>query len=137
MKSIDEIINREDYKKLNEALKERSIQIAKMLRGLMYELEIGQLGDYRICEVKGNGCSEDYLGILVDGTDEEYHSLEHGKSFHYANDFHCWIQAATGQERLQFLNAAKTLFEEIDNMKTERCQKIENALSETESLISK
>lgn len=136
MKTVDEIINREDYIKLNEALKNRSIQIAKMIRGLMYELEISEIGDYRICNVSSNGCSEDYLSIAVDGS-PEYHSLEHEKSFRYANDFHCWIEKATGQERLQFLNCAKVLFEKIDNMKTQRCHEIENALSETESLISK
>lgn len=134
-KTIDEIVNNENYKAMNEALTERSIEIAETIRFKMSELQIEKIGDYKICEIKTHsGFSEEYLGMLKDNG-EGYTSLERIKSCYYAGDFNCWIEAATTKMRLQFLNAAREIFDELDKIQTERIAKIESALEETNEFV--
>lgn len=136
-KSIDEIVNDENYTRLNEALKDRSIEIAKIIHNEMDKLQISEIGDYKICEVKTNsGFSEEYLGMLEDDG-YGYTSLERTKSCYYAGDYNCWIEAAKTKNRIQFLNAARSIFDAIDEIKKNRCAEINSALSETENFIKK
>lgn len=129
-KTIDQIINNEYYTRLNKALKDRSIEIAKIIRKEMNKLQINKIGDYKVCEVKG----EEYLGMLQD-YGEGYTSLERTESCYYAGDFKCWIEAATTKQRIQFLNAARSIFDKIDEIKNKRCADIESVLADTESFL--
>ena len=132
-KTIDQIINNENYTRLNEALKQRSIEIAEIIRKEMNKLQINEIGDYKVCGVKSSGFSEEYLGMLkYDGCG--YTSLERTKSCYFVNDFNCWIEAATTKDRIQFLNAARSIFDKIDRIKESRCEEIEEVLKETEEL---
>lgn len=133
-KSIDEIVNNENYTRLNEALRDRSIEIAKIVRNEMYKLDIIEIGDYKIIEVKSNGFYNEYLGMIKEGNGNEYVSLEDKKSYYFAGDYNRWIEAAKAQDRIQFLNAAKDIFEEIDKIKENRCKSIEFLLNETSDI---
>ncbi len=136
-KSINEIVNNENYKNLNEALIDRSIEIAGIIRNEMNKLQISEIGNYKICEVKSHsGFSEEYLGMLEDNV-HGYTSLERTKSCYYTGDYNCWIEAATTRDRIQFLNAARSIFDAIDEIKENRCAEINFVLSETENFIKK
>jgi hypothetical protein len=126
MKTIDEIVARNDYKNLNEALNERVKEIAEIIRKKMYYLQIEELDDYRICEVKANsGFSDDYLAV----EDEfAFRSLEADSSYYYCNDFNCHVCAASYHQKLNFLNSCKRLFEELDQIETKKCEEIKKAL---------
>ena len=128
MKTIDEIVARSDYKNLNYALNERVKEIAEIIRKKMYELQINDLGEYSIIEVKSNsGFSDEYLSV----EDEyAYRSLEDDESRCFAGDYNCHICAATYQQKLHFLNSSKSLFEMLDKIETKKCEEIEKALQE-------
>lgn len=128
MKTIDEIVARIDYKNLNEALNERVKEIAEIIRKKMNYLQIEELGDYRICEVKSNcGCSDDYLAIEYEYS---YRSLEADGEYYYCNDFNCKVCAASYHQKLDFLNSSKRLFDELDQIETKKCEEIKKALEE-------
>lgn len=122
MKTIDEIVARSDYKNLNEALNERVKEIAEIIRKKMYYLQIEELDDYRICQVKSrSGSSDDYLAI-------EDECLESSVDYYYCNDLNCHVIGATYQEKLKFLNNSRNLFNLLDSIETKKCDEIKNAL---------
>jgi len=136
MKTIDEIINNENYKRLNGALVDRSIEIAGKIREAMQSAEIKEVGDYSIQTVRSrSGFSTTDLYVLAECDDYPvYHCLEIENSKHFANDFNCWMQKATGKERLKFLNDAKSVLEEIEAIKQKRMEDVEDALKAVEGL---
>lgn len=142
MKTIDEIVNRSDYVKLNEALQKRTRNIAKIVLDKMRELDIRSIPEYdlRIIKYSCNaGYSDRFLCVVdYDYQDEGYEnarSLESSESYYYGGDFNCWIQCASYDDRLNFLNHAKEIFEYLDEIETEKCSNIENALKETKSFV--
>lgn len=139
MKKLDEIINNENYTKLNGALVARSIELAEKIREAMRSAEIEEIGDYSIRTVRTHsGFSDTSLYIYVlgsyDDPEPEYRSLEDSKSGYYTGDFNCWIQAAKGKDRLKFLNDAKSILEEIDKIKQKRIEDVEKVLKDVEKL---
>ena len=69
MKTLDEIINNENYTKLNGALVERSIELAKKIREAMRSAEIEEIGDYSIRTVRthsGFSSTALYIEAAVD-----------------------------------------------------------------------
>lgn len=121
MKTIDEIVERSDYKNLNEALNERVKEIAEIIRKKMYYLQIEELDDYRICEVKSSGLSDDYLAI-------EDECLESSVDYYFCNNFNCHVIAATYHQKLKFLNNSRNLFNLLDSIETKKCAEIKKAL---------
>ena len=104
-KTVDQIVNNENYVRLNKALEDRSVEIASLLRKEMQKLHIEEIGDYSVRTVRSrSGYSYTSLYIVTD--DLEYNSLENTKSCYYCGYFNCWIQAETTQQRIQFLNSA-------------------------------
>lgn len=140
MKTLDEIINNAEYKSLNGALVDRSIELAKKIRKAMRSAEITEIGDYSIRTVSTrSGFSDTSLYIEADvksnwGCEPEYHDLELSESGYYANDFNCWIEAANGKDRLKFLNDAKSILEEIESIKQKRMADVESVLKAVENL---
>lgn len=140
MKTLDEIINNENYKKLNGALIDRSIELAEKIREAMRSAEITELGDYSIRTVSSHsGFSDTSLYIEVDvesnwGGETEYRCLETSESRYLMNDFNCRIKAAKGKDRLKFLNDAKDIINEIETIKQKRMKEVENALNATDGL---
>ncbi len=132
-KTMAEILERDDYQKLVPSLKDRSIEIAEKVMKKMFDLNIKEWGDYKICKVKSNsGYSTEYLGMFDGGYD--YVSLTNSKSYYYCNDFNCWVGAANNKMRLEFLNGAKQLLKELDEYETELCEKVQKTLEEVKDL---
>lgn len=142
MKTIDEIINRNDYVKLNEALRERTLELAEIVLKKMQELDVKYIDDFDLRIVKYScnaGFSQHHL-CVVDQNLGEYdyenaRSLEASSSYYFCGDFNCWIQAASSKDGLNFLNNARSIFAYLDELENEKCNDIETALMETANLI--
>lgn len=106
----------------------------------MQSAEVSEIGDYSIRTINTHsGFTDTSLYIEVEArdywrNDPEFHSLEQKKSCYYVGDFNCWIEAATGRERLKFLNDAISLLEEIDTIKQKRMEEVEKALKAVENI---
>lgn len=140
MKTLDEIINNENYERINGALVERSIELAKKIRNAMLSTELTKIGDYSIQTVRSNS-GFSYTALYIEVTIETeyeyatYHRcLESTKSYYFCNDFDCRIEAAKGSDRLKFLNDARSIIDKIDNIKQRRVDDVEKALKSVEDL---
>lgn len=137
MKTLDEIINNAEYKRLNGALLDRSFELAEKIRLAMESAELESIGNYVIRTVKArSGFSDTTLNIVGRNDDgyPVYRSLEHDNSFYFTNDFSALIQAATGKDRLKFVNDAKKLLIWINDYKSKRMEAIKSALEVTSQL---
>lgn len=128
MKTLDEIINNENYERLNGALVERSVELAEKIRKVMHSSEITRIGDYSIRTVTSSSGFSDTALYYVN------RSLEAIENRYFCNDFNCWIEAANGKDRLKFLNDAKYIVNEIETIKQERMKEVENALNAVDGL---
>lgn len=128
MKTLDEIINNENYERLNGALVERSVELAEKIRKAMHSPEITRIGDYSIRTVTSSSGFSDTALYYVN------RSLEAIENRYFCNDFNCWIEAANGKDRLKFLNDAKYIVNEIETIKQERMKEVENALNAVDGL---
>lgn len=144
-KTLDQIINRNDYIRLNSSLIDRAIEVAHIIRKKMQDLDEEELAvniskpnecSVHIRSVRANGFSTEYLGI--DKYDHgEYiscHSLECNKSFYYAGDFNCWIQRASSEEFLLFLKNARDLLNALDELESEKVNKINKVMESTKDI---
>ena len=146
-KSIDEIINRDDYTRLTKTLKDRTEEIAVKVRRKMNDLDLDTIKvDGLTLTVKKYSADygqyhSDKLSIerhCVDDYKEEYNeyvSLEDiNESYYLAGDYKCWITGASNKEALKFLNSAKNIFEYLDDTESEQVNDVTKALEETKDM---
>lgn len=146
MKTLDEILRRNDYARLTATLKSRVEEIAKRIREKMDYLDIadddnfdnGEIGIdgvvVRVVSMKRRTFGEyEYLAIKREGEcygGEKWYSLEDvGKEYYYAGDFTAKVVGATNKEALAFLNVAKRLIKGLGNIEDERVKSIETSLN--------
>lgn len=131
MKTLEEIIARNDYKKINTVLKDRVNELAGAVRRKMNQLEEeeifsnGILLSTRVARAN-SGYSVEYLAIEEDGC---YNSLEHQFERYVAGDFTARIGAASNASYLNFLNNAREIFEELDELEDQKCASYQEALA--------
>lgn len=141
MKTIDEIISRTDYINLNSALKNRCIKIARIIRSKMEDLDIDEISvngrKYNIVKRHTySGFSTEYLAVHCYIDYEEWDlSLEQTSFEYYTGDFHCAINPATSKLFLEFLNNAKAIFEQLDEIETSSVNAINEAMAATKDLV--
>lgn len=139
MKTIEEIINKESYKRLNGALVDRVIEIAEKLKKACFKLDLESCDSFKLAgitfqlrRVKTNsGYSQWNLYMF---TERDFVAIDENQSYYYCNDFNCWIKASNNTEKLYFLQHAKQIFEEIEQMFQNTEKEIEKAIEETKSL---
>lgn len=146
MKTLDEILRRNDYARLTATLKARVEEIAKRIREKMDYLDIsdddnfdnGEIGIdgvvVRVVSMKRRTFGEyEYLAIKREGEchgDYKWYSLEDvGKEYYYAGDFTAKVVGATNKEALAFLNVAKKLIERLGYIEDKRVKSIEATLN--------
>ena len=158
MKTIDEILNRNDYQRMTAQLKERVEEIAHKVRLKLVELDLedeevgitvkdanGCNVDYvvvRCASITSNSCgSYDFLGIDVSNNEDKrygwscLHSLEDiNKDYYYAQDYTAPVHGASNKEALRFLNAAPQLFKLLDETEDKQVQDVKDALDKTKNL---
>lgn len=146
-KSIDEIINRDDYARLTKALKDRTEEIAVKVRRKMQDLDLDTIkADGFTLAVKKYSANQGqyhfdnlsikrYCAVDYGGGYYEYLSLEDINESYYAyDDFNCKIEGATAKQALKFLNSAKKIFENLDEIETQQVNDVNKALEETKDM---
>ena len=143
-KTLDEILNRNDYSRLTATLRTRVEEIAKSIREKMEDLDIanddnfdnGEIGVdgvvVRVVSIKRQTFGEyEYLAIKREGEcygEEKWYSLEDvGKEYYYAGDFTAKVVGATNKEALAFLNVAKKLIEGLGELEQKRVESVKAA----------
>ena len=140
-KTLDEILNRNDYVRLTATLKTRVEEIAKRIREKMEELDIlnddrfdnGEIGVddvvVRVVSIKKQTFGEyEYLAIKREGESSWYSLEDIGKEYYYTGDFSAKVVGASNKEALAFLNVAKKLIEGLGNIEDERVNNLQTAL---------
>lgn len=143
---LNQILARDDYKRLTESLKEKVEEVAKRIRQKMDELDIiddddfdkGEIGVdniiVRVVKVKSNsGFACEFLGIKR--YEDEYNNtywasledIEH--TFYFCNDYNAKVYGATNKEALAFLNVAAKLIEGLGEIEDKKANEIQKALN--------
>ena len=146
-KTIEEIINRDDYTRLTKALKDRTEEIAVKVKRKMKDLDLDEMiiNGFKIVVKKYSAdygqyhsdklSIERYCPVDYDGGYYEYLSLEDINESYYAyDDFKCKIEGASNKQALKFLNAAKKIFEYLDNTESEQVNDVTKALEDTKDM---
>lgn len=140
-KTLDEIINRSDYKNINEALKERCFKLARIIFKKMKELDVKRV------EVNGDIYSrasvtsrvDTYHFLAVEKKHDAYYSqmlsLMQDYFEYYTGDFNAPINPATSKDFLRFLNNARAILDRLDEIETDKVASIQQAIDATEDLM--
>ena len=146
-KSVDEIINRDDYTRLTKTMKDRTEEIAVKVRRKMNDLDLDEMiiNGFKIVVKKYSAdygqyhsdklSIERYCPVDYDGGYYEYLSLEDiNESYYLAGDYKCKIEGASNKQALKFLNSAKKIFEYLDDTESEQVNDVTKALEETKDM---
>ena len=147
MKTLDQIIEREDYVKLNASLKKRAYELADKIREKyetlrpVWDSRKDDLPPYAV-DVNGKWYTVRYNLYRDNGTLSTegtvlvvFPEFPHKEWFPLADQgFRVYAKNTPSDLLVDFLNDAKTILSEIDKLENELCNNIENALKETESL---
>ena len=142
---LNQILARNDYKRLTATLKEKVEEVAKQIRMKMNELDIindddfdnGEIGVdnmvVRVVEVKSNsGFTYEFLGIKRfegEHNHKEWANLEDiGHTYYFCNDFNAKVYGATNKQALWFLNLAAKLIEGLGEIEQKNVDEIQRAL---------
>lgn len=143
---LNQILARDDYKRMTAALKEKVEEVATRIRQKMDELDIidddnfdnGEIGVddvvVRSMRVHSNsGFTYEFLGIKR--YEHEYNhtywaSLEDiDRTFYFCNDYNAKVYGATNREALAFLNVAAKLITSLGEVEEKQVNDIQKALN--------
>lgn len=137
MKTLDEILEREDYKRLTSEMAERVYDIAIKIRRKMHSLDIKELSvdglKIRDCKRLSNVDSYVFLAV-VDNEDYEDSLYDINDSGYLHNDYSCYINGATNKDALAFLNRARKIIEYLGEKEEEKVKAIQQAMADTADL---
>lgn len=137
METLDEILKREDYKRLTSEMAERVYDIAIKIRRKMHSLDIKELTvdglKIRDCKRRSNVDSYVFLAV-VDNEDYEDSLYDINDSGYLHNDYSCYINGATNKEALAFLNRARKNIEYLGEKEEEKVKVIQQAMADTADL---
>lgn len=143
--NLNEILARDDYKRMTENLKSVTEEVADGIRKKMDELDIinntefdnGEIGFGNVVVrsdgVRTNsGFTREFLAIKrVDEKDGfvTWRSLEDiGESYYYTGDFNAKIYGASNKEALAFLNVARQLIISLGKVEQKQADEIQQAI---------
>ena len=130
MRTIEEILKRDDYKRLSSELSDIVANIAKCVREKMDQIDVKELGYYFIATQKSNsGYTYKYLSVARNNYDYVGASLEDDHSYYYCGDFNCEVTAASNKDKLKFLNSARSILSELDKIEDDQCKEIEESIN--------
>ena len=143
---LNQILDRDDYKRMTAALKEKVEEVARRIRQKMDELDIiddedfdnGEIGVdnivVRSMRVRSNsGFTYEFLGIKR--YEEEYNhaywasleDIEH--TFYFCSDLYAKVNGATNKEALAFLNVASKLIIGLGEVEEKKAKDIQTILN--------
>lgn len=143
--NVNEILARDDYKRMTENLKSVTEEVAEGIRKKMDELDIinntefdnGEIGFGNVVvrsdSVRSNsGFTRKFLAIKrVDEKDGfvTWRSLEDiGNSYYFTGDFNAKIYGASNKEALTFLNVARQLIIGLGKVEQKQADEIQQAI---------
>lgn len=143
--NVNEILARDDYKRMTENLKSVTEEVAEGIRKKMDELDIinntefdnGEIGFGNVVvrsdSVRSNsGFTREFLAIKrVDEKDGfiTWRSLEDiGNSYYFTGDFNAKIYGASNKEALAFLNVARQLIIGLGKVEQKQADEIQQAI---------
>lgn len=142
MKTLDEIIKRNDYVRVTKQLRERAHELAEIIREKLVELdadgvrikhENGKSVDYIVCEFTYEGFEESTLTVSsASDCGGEYYDLEGWKCVNHF--FYGTIFREKPYYLRIFLNDCRAILEKIDEMETKKVTECEQALKNAEGL---
>lgn len=143
---LNQILARDDYKRMTAALKEKVEEVAKRIRQKMDELDIiddedfdnGEIGVdnivIRSMRVRSNsGFTYEFLGIkrYEDECNHTYwaslEDIEH--TFNFCSDYNAKVTGATNKEALAFLNVASKLILGLGKVEEKKAKDIQTVLN--------
>ena len=145
--NLNEILARDDYKRMTENLKSITEEVARAIHKKMDELEIEDNTDFdngeigvddvvvKVITVNSNsGFNRSFLGIkrYEEGDNHAYYaSLEDiSDTYYFCGDFNAKIYGATKKEALAFLNASKKLILGLGELEQHQVEEIQKVLDE-------
>lgn len=143
--NVNEILARDDYKRMTENLKSVTEEVAEGIRKKMDELDIinntefdnGEIGFGNVVvrsdSVRSNsGFTREFLAIKrVDEKDGfvTWRSLKDiGDSYYFTGDFNAKIYGASNKEALAFLNVARQLIIGLGKVEQKQADEIQQAI---------
>lgn len=134
------VLERDDYKKVSNRISEAAERLEVLIRAKMEALEVTEISAnrhiYIISKVRSSsGYSEECLARYK-SSDEQCEWIG-WKSQYFVGDFRCWIEGAKTRTEVEFVNDAKALLQELDEIETELTQKAEDALEAVKDIIEK
>lgn len=143
--NLNEILARDDYKRMTENLKSVTEEVAEGIRKKMDELDIinnnefdnGEIGFGNVVvrsdSVRSNsGFTREFLAIKrVDEKDGfvTWRNLEDiGNSYYFTGDFNAKIYGASNKEALAFLNVARQLIIGLGKVEQKQADEIQQAI---------
>ena len=139
MKTLDELIKRDDYKVVTSKLRKRCVELAeKLLKAAQMvdldEKEEFQLGGltFTIRTLKPRcGFSEDVIYLHYNGVMEV---INRETSYYFCNDYNFFVNSASNRAFLTFLNKAKAVFEDLEAVQDELVKEMNVSLTNAEAL---
>lgn len=139
MKTLDELIERNDYKVVNSKLRKRCVELAEKL---LKACQLIGLDDYEEFRLGGLifsirtlkprcGFSEDILYLEFEG---ERYAINREMSYYFCNDYNFYVNSAPSRAFLAFLNKAKAVFEELEREQDEMIKEMNESLTKAEAL---
>ena len=143
--NLNEILARDDYKRMTENLKSITEEIARAIHRKMDELEIENNTDFdngeigvddvvvKVITVKSNsGFTRSFLGIKRnEGRAHHvyYASLEDiNFTYYFCGDYNALIYGATNKEALAFLNVSAKLIKGLGEVEQKQADEIQQAI---------
>ena len=134
MRTLEEIINRNDYTRLTHDLNGRVQELAKVVRNKMVELDLYELKNYYYQIRTLHSSCGDYSYLECYEDEELEGSLEDNSSFCYCGDFNARVCAASNKSKLIFLNNVKAILQELDETETKQVEEINKAIDGTKEI---
>lgn len=143
---LNQILARDDYKRMTAALKEKVEEVARRIRQKMDELDIivdegfdnGEIGvdNIVVCSMRvrsNSGFTYEFLGIKR--YEDEYNhaywasleDIEH--TFYFCSDLNAKVNGATNKEALAFLNVASKLIIGLGEVEEKKAKDIQTILN--------
>lgn len=130
MKTIEEIITRNDYVRVTQRLADAVVELAEKVRTKMEALDLEDWDTFRVCRVHSRcGYTDTHLAyIREDGMCFNLETSNFGY-YYFCNDYNCKVMCASNKMRLEFLNEAREILHELDEYETSKVSEIEASLA--------
>lgn len=139
MKTLEDLIMRDDYKVVNSRLRKRCVELGEKLLKACQLIELDEEEEFRlgglvfsIRRLKPRcGFSEDI--IYLHHQDNRY-AINREISYYFCNDYNYYVEAAPSCVFLRFLNNAKLVFADLEAAQNNIMKDMTKAIADTEEL---